>query len=92
MENTKTAFSLGQVVITVSAQAVLTPEDIHNALVRHLSRDWGDVCLEDRKANYEALDCEGRLFSVYHSQEGTRFWVITEADRSATTLLLPEDY
>jgi hypothetical protein len=92
MKDTSIAFFLGRIVMTPSAHAVLTQEDIHNALARHLFADWGDVCAEDWTANDEALDCDARLHSVYHNRDGTKFWVITEADRSVTTLLLPEDY
>jgi len=61
-----------------------------NAFQRHLQCDWGDVT--DKRANVQALQTGGRLLSAYHSSEGQEFWIITEADRSATTILLPEDY
>ncbi|WP_417850272.1 hypothetical protein [Thalassoglobus sp.] len=59
---------------------------------RHLSGDWGDCEPEDAIANDRAVSEGTRLFSVYHSSSGTKFWIITEADRSATTVLLPDDY
>ena len=83
---------LGQVVATPAALGTLTSPDIVAALRRHASGDWGDVDAEDRAANDEALSDGTRLLSAYKSADGTRFWVITEADRSVTTVLLPDDY
>jgi hypothetical protein len=71
---------------------VLTQSDILSALGRHQAGDWGDVDEDDRQANEQALKAESRLFSVYHSANGAKFWIITEADRSITTVLLPQDY
>jgi hypothetical protein len=61
-------------------------------LVRHLAGDWGEVDAEDWQANEQSLLRELRLLSVYRMSDGTRFWIITEADRSATTFLLPDEY
>jgi len=66
--------------------------EIQRALQRHLSGDWGDCEPKDAAANDLAVTEGTRLFSVYHSSSGTKFWIITEADRSATTVLLPDDY
>ena len=88
----KRTFSLGRVVGTPNALARLTSDDVLNALNRHSAGDWGDVCPEDRQANERALVEGTRLLSVYHGISGVKFWIITEADRSATTVLLPEDY
>jgi len=66
--------------------------EILSALDRHQRCDWGDVCPADRAANDLALEEGSRLLSVYKSTGGTPFWIITEWDRSATTVLLPEDY
>lgn len=85
-------FSLGRTVITAGALACLTHEDVLRALGRHASGDWGEVCPEDHAANEHALTAGLRLVSVYHAHDGTKFYVITEWDRSATTVLLPEDY
>jgi len=85
-------FSPGQIVITTNAQQQLDQSDVQTALRRHLSGDWGDCETEDAAANDDALLQGDRLLSVYHTAERVRFWVITEADRSATTVLLPEDY
>ena len=85
-------FSLGRTLITPNALDRLKPEDVQAALTRHLRGDWGDCSDDDRAENEFALDKHLRLFSVYHDSNGVKFWIITEADRSATTVLLPEDY
>ena len=64
--------------------------DVQAALRRHESGDWGTLCDEDREANDVAVREQLRLVSVYHS-DGSKFYVITEWDRSATTVLLPEE-
>ena len=87
----KLRFPLGQVVITANAQARLDPADVQQGLSRHASGDWGEICPEDASINEDALKHEDRLMSVY-GQGGKRFWIITEADRSVTTVLMPEDY
>lgn len=84
--------SLGRTVITTNAQNVLTDSDIDNALNRHQFGDWGELCEEDKQVNEDALKDGDRILSVYISSGGKRFWVITEADRSCTTVLMPEDY
>lgn len=85
-------FPLGRLVATPNAISSLSQDDTLNALNRHRVGDWGDVCEEDRQANERALIEGARLLSVYHGVSGVKFWIITEADRSATTVLLPEDY
>ena len=85
-------FELGQTLITPFARDTLHPEDVLGALGRHALGDWGDVCEEDRQENNFSLPRYLRLLSVYHDRNGTKFWVITEADRSATTVLLPDEY
>ena len=92
MEMKAPQFDLGQTVITANAQCRLCPADVLKALARHVRGDWGDVCLQDREANVEALRNSERLLSVYHDQNGNKFYVITEGDSSSTTVLLPEDY
>jgi hypothetical protein len=87
----KSKFPLGQIVATANATAQLDPESIQEALTRHAAGDWGDVCPEDAKSNAEALKHGDRLLSVYGTGEG-KFWIITEWDRSVTTVLMPEDY
>ena len=85
-------FRIGHIVSTPNALASLTYDEIQVALGRHMAGDWGSVTAEDRAANDLALVERTRILSVYHSANGTKFWIITEADRSATTILLPEDY
>ena len=85
-------FPLGQTVVTSTALAVLSALDIAGALDRHRRGDWGEVSKDDAQTNERALKHGERLLSVYHLAEGTKFWVVTEWDRSLTTVLLPEDY
>ena len=85
-------FPLGRTVITRNALSALPHEDVCAALSRHAAGDWGDLDAEDRVANERALLDGSRLVSVYRSTSGQRFYVITEWDRSITTVLLPEDY
>lgn len=88
-------FSLGQVVATPGALAALekaglTPVEF---LARHLRGDWGELSEEDRKENQFSLERGFWLLSSYRTNVGdTKLWVITEADRTATTILLPEEY
>ena len=89
---TSSKFNIGQTVITPNAQETLHPEDVFLSLRRHASGDWGDCCPDDAQENDFSLDKHLRIFSVYHDRNGVKFWIITEADRSATTILLPEDY
>ena len=84
-------FSLGQLLITRVAANCLDLDDVSTAVRRHGSGDWGEVCQEDKQANDEALLEGTRLLSAYRDRHGIKFWLITEADRSSTTVLLPED-
>ena len=83
---------LGQVVITQGALNDLPAEEVQESLLRHAEGDWGDVCKEDWELNDEALENEARLMSSYRTKKGIRFWIITEWDRSVTTILLPLEY
>ena len=87
-------FSLGLVVATPGALEALetagqAPQEL---LARHAQCDWGDLVKDDIDANNHALEEGSRLFSAYNLNDGTRIWLITEADRSVTTLLLPREY
>ena len=86
-------FILGQIVATPGALALLESvgESYHRLLDRHVRGDWGTLSDEDRQANVEALAHGLRIMSVYPVGE-RKVWIITEADRSATTLLLPDEY
>jgi len=85
-------FPTGQILISQGAHAALSKEEVFAALVRHVAGVWGDLCEQDRDENDAALKYGGRLLSRYCSQTGTIFWIITEYDRSVTTVLLPEEY
>jgi len=85
-------FQLGRLCATPNALSQTNQRDIDEALSRHIRGDWGDVCKEDWEANEQALVDGTRLLSVYRSESGAKFWIITEADRSITTILMPEDY
>lgn len=87
-------FSLGTVVATPGALDALaeSKQSATPFLDRHVHGDWGDVDQEDWQTNEDALVEGERLLSSYKTLNGTKIWVITEADRSATTLLLPEEY
>jgi len=94
MMNTKPKFDLGRLVATPGALHALekdhtTPESL---IDRHVAGEWGKLCAEDEILNEMALQHGGRLMSVYGLTDGAKILIITESDRSATTLLLPEDY
>ena len=78
--------------MTQGISEILSHEDILSSLKRHMLGDWGDLCKEDIRANESALALGGRLLSKYKAQSGVSFYIITEGDRSYTTLLLPEEY
>ena len=85
-------FKLGDIFVTPGALEMILKEDMNLALQRHANGDWGEVCKEDWELNDEALELGHRILSAYTSSNGVKFWIITEADRSATTILLPEEY
>jgi hypothetical protein len=87
-------FVLGEVVITPGAIEELQDCDISplTLLTNHVSGDWGGCCPEDAALNDAAVKSGDRIFSVYKIAPEVTIWVITEADRSATTLLLPDEY
>lgn len=86
-------FPTGNLYITRGAQEVVSHQDIQSMMTRHLDGDWGLVGDEDWEANEQSLIHGMRILSIYKTtKEEQRVWVITEADRSATTILLPEEY
>jgi hypothetical protein len=87
-------FPLGRLVATPGALQALeaSAESTLTYLTRHLQGDWGDLDEEDCKANERALECGDRLLSSYKLKDGSRLWIITEADRPSTTILLPSEY
>ena len=88
----KSRFRLGSVAVTAYAQDILSDTDINVGLTRHQSGDWGEVSKSDWRANDSALKSRNRILSAYTGRGGKRFWIITEADRSHTTVMMPEDY
>jgi hypothetical protein len=85
-------FPLGQLVATPGALDVITFEQVHDLIERHRTGDWGDVSEQDWLANDRALAEGRRIFSSFKMSKYVRIWVITEANRSATTILLPCEY
>jgi hypothetical protein len=91
---TNPLFNLGDVVATPQSICVLNDHSIsvQSLLQRHASGDWGDLCTEDMQANNDALQYGDRLLSSYVISDSCKVWVITEYDRSVTTVLLPSEY
>ena len=87
-------FSLGRTLATPGALAALgeAKQSPAEFLARHKAGDWVEMCDEDRQQNELSLQQGSRVFSAYHTVAGARLWVITEADRSSTTILLPSEY
>ena len=87
-------FPLGQIVATPGALAAFQESGDNPAsfLTRHVTGDWGELDEEDRRENEFSVAHGFRLLSAYALSTGTKIWIITEADRSATTLLLPSEY
>ena len=89
-----TRFALGRTVITPGAEEALqiAGQTAIEFLRRHMSGDWGELSDEDVKENEFSLKEGLRLLSAYQTGKGQKIWIITEADRSATTILLPSEY
>jgi hypothetical protein len=92
-------FDPGLIVTTPGVSTALEHLDplewmylIIRLVTRHITGDWGDLDIEDRTANDHAVILGERVLSAYHLPDGTKVWVITEADRSVTTVLLPDEY
>ena len=87
-------FGFGRVLITPGAREALfcAEENVDKYLQRHAVGDWGDLCPEDKEENDLSLAEGYRLLSAYHLSTLEKIWIITEADRSATTILLPDEY
>ena len=92
----KQKFELGEVLITKGVNSLLVNKtllknNLYEFLQRHSSGDWGNVCDEDKEENNYSIDNNLRILSSYNY--GTsKIWIITEADRSSTTVLLPKEY
>jgi len=85
-------FELGEICTTPAALRSLSSTEMAEAICRHCRCDWGNLGQEDWQANNEALKRGERLLSAYETASKIKFWIITEADRSYTTILLPGDY
>ena len=87
-------FEPGTLAATQSAFAAIerANQDVVDFFSRHVTGDWGEVSQEDRVENEVSLLNGYRLLSAYRTRLGERVWVLTEADRSMTTILLPEEY
>lgn len=90
------AFPVGNVLITRAVQSLIENDELNPIpyLKRHAVGDWGEICSEDWESNQWALENGERLLSCYdiNAEGESRLWIITEADRSSTTMLLPSDY
>jgi hypothetical protein len=87
-------FELGKTLMTRGAQGALEEagQSPHEFLNRHERDDWGEVSEDDQQENELSVQQGFRILSAYCTSKGKRIWVITEADRSATTILLPDEY
>jgi hypothetical protein len=96
MVKTKTAFTTGAMYMTrgvnseVAANEVFA-KSVTQSLARYVNHDWGEMSADDKRANNQALRAELRIFAAYET-EPWKIWIITEADRSATTILFPDEY
>lgn len=92
--NAQARFPLGELVTTPGALAALTEagQSPQQFVARHQAADWGECCSDDQIANDQALLHGERLISVYRTAINVRIWIITEADRASTCILLPEEY
>jgi len=93
-DNPRPLFDLGQVVGTPGALQALTEAGQlpYELLTRHVTGDWGNLDDEDKAENELSVEQGFRILSAYQLQNGVKVWVITEWDRSVTTLLLPDEY
>ena len=87
-------FSLGRVIITPGAGALLASQSINSMsfLSRHICGDWGDLDADDAAMNEAAISSKDRILSAYRTSTGEKLWIITDAGHEVTTLLLPEEY
>jgi hypothetical protein len=85
-------FQLGRLLITPGAMELLDSQSLADALARYRKGDWGNLCASDKRSNDEAVKEGLRILASYDDASAHRFWIITEWDRSYTTILLPEEY
>lgn len=85
-------FKLGKILITSAVKEKISMRDIFIGLGKHSLGDWGNICEEDKTCNDEAVKNKKRIISQFESENNEKYWIITEYDRSYTTVLLPEEY
>lgn len=90
----KVLFDLGQTVITIGAKQALleSSESPLKFLARHRVGDWGEICDADKRENDLSVRAGFRILSAYRTNRNVKIWILTEATREITTLLLPEEY
>ena len=90
----RSKFRLGEVLVTTPLHEHCEKNNFSLLpyLIRHSQCDWGDLCQEDKESNNYALENGERLLSAYKLRDGEKIWIITEWDRSVTTILFPSDY
>jgi hypothetical protein len=91
-QDTHPLFDLGHLYMTHGATEALSMPQALDLILRHVSGDWGNVDQEDSATNDDAVRHGGRIVSEYSAPSGSRVWIITEAGRHATTVLLPSEY
>lgn len=93
-EDPEGRFRLGRVLATPGAIDALeeSGELADSFIRRHQRGDWGDMSEDDKAENEFSIGNRLRIFSAYHTRKGIKIWIITEADRSSTTVLLPSEY
>jgi hypothetical protein len=89
----KVLFDTGRMVATAGATGAFAAagEQAGSYILRHVTGDWGDLCDDDKELNDDALRDGDRLLSAYRLGTGVKVWIITEGDRSVTTILLPSE-
>lgn len=97
VNTTNAKFTIGQTVVTCGVNGMMKQDAkfvcfVVESLNKHINGDWGDLCEEDKEMNEYALKNDERLFSKYNYDGDTSIYIITEWDRSATTILFPSEY
>ena len=94
IDRTQKLFPLGQIVATPGAIEALTEAETPPAslLIQHVCGDFGEIDAEDWQTNLDAIQEDARILSAYSLKTGEKLWIITEADRSSTCILRPDEY
>ena len=94
MNETKVLFPLGEIYLTIGAKKALEESNQlpNEFLAKHQKGNWGDICEDDKKENELSVKAGFRILSTYKTAKDVKIWIITEADRSSTTVLLPSEY